>query len=56
MKARRASKVDAEEARRRIMAVGKRIRDRWVVEMAFAVPSAATAVRPGAKPRPVHAA
>ena len=55
MKARRALKVDVEAARRRIIAVGKRFRDRWVVEMAFAVPCVAPAVR-GGKPRPVHAA
>lgn len=53
---RRALKVDMEAARRRIIAVGKRVRDRWIVEMAFAVPCLATAVRRGAKPRPVHAA
>jgi hypothetical protein len=55
MKARRAVKVDAGTARRWVIAVGKRLRDRWMVEMAFAVPCVAT-VRRVAKTRPVHAA
>jgi hypothetical protein len=52
---RRTFKVDVEAARRRIIAVGKRVRERWIVEMAFAVPCVA-AVRGSAKPSPVHAA